>query len=115
MKGKDHGNHGVHSPQAGGGGYKDRRAKDLIASLEKELSGSRSLDWQIYCHAAIPGDILIELRWPFRSGVPEKSDIAQALTFELEHLGLVSHTLWLGQYPARGSLFFMQKKGNAKM
>ncbi len=78
------------------GGSKSSRVKGLITRLEKEFSGVRSLDWQIYCNAAVPGDILIELRWPSRTGTPAKSDLARALIYELEHLSLVSHTLWLG-------------------
>ncbi len=79
-----------------GGNHESRRVKDLITRLEKELSGVRSLNWQIYRHAAVPGDILIELRWSSRSGTSDESDIARALAYELKHMGLVSHTLWLG-------------------
>ncbi len=59
-----------------GGSNKSHQIKDLIARLEKELSGVRSLDWQIYRHAIVPGNILIELRWSTRSRVPCESNLA---------------------------------------
>ena len=68
----------------------------LIREFEIEMEKDPGLlAWQVFRHATVKGDFLVQLHWRTSRVIPEGSTLAYCLIKNLSRIGLVNHGVWV--------------------
>jgi hypothetical protein len=68
---------------------------DLLKQIAESPPIPGLTEAMVYRSSSIPGDVAVTLRWETERSHPWGSELGVGLVQELNHLGLVDHSIWI--------------------